>query len=308
MRWPGSAWRSTGSPPVDDDNRVLDALGRALVRPEQPPPRRLSAFLGGIGLERRQSRATPPKLGWLGAGISVVAAMTVLLLLALPTVLSPRESTPSEVASSTRAAVARLRTALVGGDPIAVAEADANLLRIAGKLPVRDAQQARSEAVSAHTEAVLFLRDNPAPIEFVPRPPDGGASVAAPAAPRPSTTLAGRGAATVASPPTTQLVPVPTTLPPAGRRVEIRGVTAELDGSFRVDFTAVGFTPDASGAPGTYAVRFSFDGGQSPTIWTGSSPWAFPLGDGLLYREVCAEVVDQTGTAVPSSGNCRPIG
>lgn len=292
-----------------DDDRILDALGRALVPPAEPPPGRITAFLAGIGRQRSQSRATPPNLGWLAAGASVVAALAVLLLLALPTVLSPRASTPAESASSTRAAVARLRTALAGGDPIAVAEADADLLRIAGRLPVREAEQVRSDAVSAHTDAVVFLRDNRVPIEFMPRPADAGTSVAAPA-PGPRQTPAADGAAApaVTSPPTTQPVVVPTTLAPVDRRVGIDAVTAELDGSFRVDFSTTGFAPDPSRAPGTYAVRFSFDAGQSPSIWGGSSPWVFPLGDGLRYRQVCAEVVDHTGAADPSSGDCHLIG
>lgn len=281
---------------MDDDDRILDALGRALVPPAHPPPGRLHGFLAGVDRPRPQARPTPPKLGWLAAGASVVAAVAVLLVLALPSVLSPGEGASTEAASSTRDAVTRLRTALAGGDPIAVAEADADLLRIAGGLPDR-------EAVSAHTRAVAFLRDNPAPVEFVPGPDDGRTSVAAPA-PQP------RPAPAPGSPPApgASSTTAPTAAVRVGPSVDIVAVTAELDGSFRVDFATRGFTPDPSRAPGTYAVRFSFDGGDKPAIWTGSSPWVFPLGDGLLYRQVCAEVVDHTAAAVPSTRNCRPIG
>ena len=289
-----------------DDDRLLDALGRALVPPEEPPPGRLNAFLRSIGRERLPSRVAPPRLGWLAAGASVVAAMAVVLVLALPAVLSPQGSSPANVAASTREAVARLRTALAGGDPIAVAEADANLLRVAGRLPVREAEQVRSEAVAAHTEAIVFLRDNPAPPGSDPRPREGETHVAAPAAPRPTTARVDAPTAVAASPPTTQPEVVPTP-PQATRRVEIGAVTADLDGNLRIQFTASGFTPDPSRAPGTYAVRFSFDDGLSPTVWGGSSPWVFPVGDGLLHRQVCAEVVDHTGAAEPSSRSCRPI-
>ena len=281
---------------MDDDDRLLDALGRALVPPAEPPSGRLSAFLAGIGGERRQCRVPPPKLGWLAAGISVVAAMTVLLVLALPTVVSPKGSSQAE------AAVARLRTALAGGDPIAVAEADAALLRVASRLADREAEQVRGEALSAHTRAVVFLRDNPSPIELAPRPVEGATAAAAPGpAPGP--------APTVAAGPEPGITPTTTAiLTPVGRRVDIVAVTADLDGSFRVDFTTTGFMPAPGRAPGTYAVRFSFDDGRAPSTWTSSSPWVFPLNDGLLYRRVCAEVVDHNGVAVPSSGNCRPIG
>lgn len=289
-----------------DDDRLLDALGRALVPPEEPPPGRLSAFLHSIGRERLASGVTPPRLGWLAAGASVVAAMAVVVVLALPGFLSPQGSSPANVAASTREAVARLRTALAGGDPIAVAEADANLLRVAGRLPAREAEQVRSEAVAAHTEAIVFLRDNPAPPGSDARPSDGETSVAAPAVPGPATAGVDAPAPVAASPPTTQ-PEVASTPPEAARRVEIGAVTADLDGNLRVEFTASGFTPDPSRAPGTYAVRFSFDDGRSPTVWAGSSPWVFPVGDGLLYRQVCAEVVDHTGAAVPSSRSCRPI-
>jgi hypothetical protein len=152
----------------------------------------------------------------------------------------------------------------------------------------------------------VFLRDNPAPPGSDPGPRGGGTYVAAPAAPRPTTAGVDAQAAVTPSPPTTQPEVVPTP-PQAARRVEIGAVTADLEGNLLVEFTASGFTPDPSRAPGTYAVRFSFDDGQSPTVWGGSSPWVFPVGDGLVHRQVCAEVVDHTGAAEPSSRSCRAI-
>jgi hypothetical protein len=102
--------------------------------------------------------------------------------------------------------------------------------------------------------------------------------------------------------PTTTLDTVPVT-----PTVKISGINPRLDGNFEVNFTVVGFTPDPSGAPGTYTVRFSYDHGAAATTYTGDSPWVLPLVKAIVHRQVCADVVDATGAVVPGSGTCTNI-
>ena len=326
-----------------DDDRLLEVLGRVLAPPqEEPPPERLAAFMAlrdrgrpfaGVATPNTPTevdgpapaRAEPPltplselpelahrqarRVGWVAAGASVAAAAVVVAFLAVPNLIGGR-STPEATVSTTLEAVQRLRTALASRDPVAVAEADANLLRVARRLPGEDQRKVRADAVSAHVDAIEFLRENPSHVS-----PSGRArgEVAAGGAPNGS-----RGAATAttvipAAPPTkssaltTVPAPLTTTVVPVARVVTIIAVVPQFDGSFSVEFGTAGFTPDASRRPGTHAVQFSFDDGRAPTIWAGPSPWQFSLEDALAYRQVCARVVDHTGVGDPASGNCRPI-
>jgi hypothetical protein len=89
--------------------------------------------------------------------------------------------------------------------------------------------------------------------------------------------------------------------------VKITGIIPRLDGTFEVNFEVSGFTPDASGAPGSYAVRFSYDSGAEYTVYGGDSPWSLPLLKAILHRQLCVDVVDETGAGLPDSGNCTNI-
>jgi hypothetical protein len=102
--------------------------------------------------------------------------------------------------------------------------------------------------------------------------------------------------------PTTTVVGLPSV-----PSVKITGIDPRLDGDFDVNFTITGFTPDASGAPGTYTLRFSYDGGADATTYTGESPWNLPLVKAIAYRQVCADVVDAAGAVVENSGTCTNI-
>jgi len=228
----------------------------------------------------------------------VAAAAVVIAMLALPALISSDQDGGP--------AVARLRVALLSGNAVAVARADANLLREADTIDGPD----RNDAVAAHVEAIQFLRDHPSA--------DAAAELPGPApvAPRRDsttvpTTLAPTGdpvsGADTPPPASAPTVSVPTTVAPGPPGVAILGVIARLDGTFDVDFAVSGFTPDASGAPGTHSVRFSFDDGQSPTTWDGPSPWTFPVAAGLNYRQVCAHVADAAGVEDLSTGGCRDI-
>jgi len=221
----------------------------------------------------------------------------VIAMLALPTRIgSDQDGGP---------AVARLRVALMSGNAVAVARADADLLRESDTIDGPD----RNDAVAAHVEAIQFLRDHPSAdaAAELPAPP--------PVAPRgdstPVPTLAPTGdpvsGADTPLPALAPTVPVPTTVAAGPPGVTILGVVARLDGTFDVDFAVSGFTPDASGEPGTHSVRFSFDDGQSPTTWDGQSPWSFPVAAGLTYRQVCVHVADAAGVEDLSTGGCRDI-
>jgi hypothetical protein len=265
--------------------------------PPAPPPPAVPE------LARRRTR----RVGWLAAGASVAAAAVVLAVLAVPNLVTDR-SRPETSVETARAAVARLRTALALGDPIAVAEADAELVRVAGQLPRDEQRQVRNDTVAAHVEAIEFLRENRPPPS--PAPPPGG-QVAAPTAPVvpdpaqvPTTTVAPAGDPATSPPPPPDPTPAP---PPPARSVTIIVVSPQVDGTFEVVFATAGFTPEPGRKPGTYAIRFSFDNGQSPTTWTKSEPWRFPGEHAVTYRQVCAHVVDAHGAEDPASGGCRSI-
>ena len=287
------------------------------VRPSSPPAaaRPPSSSADVVSLPPRVSRVPEPvgrvprRVGWIAAGATVAAAAVVVALLAVPDLMT-RRSNPEASVSTARAAVARLRTALATGDPIAVAEADADLLRVAGRLPSDDRDKVHTDAVAAHVDAIEFMRENPRAGSPVGR---SGSEVAAPGSasgPGPQrgapTTVAGE-AAGPSRPTATTMPPVPTTAAPVARSVTIVVVSPELDGSFEVVFGTAGFTPEPGRRPGTYAVQFSFDDGQSPVIWTSASPWRFPGELAVTYRRVCARVVDASGVEDPNSGGCRNI-
>ena len=330
-----------------DDERLLELLARALDPGDvQPPVDRIAALrIQAAARQERESAApaaasrpapsAPPpppapvplhrpapapaptalrshRAGWLAAGIAVAAAAVVVALVAGPALLQGRgdeTSVASGPASSTRDAVARLRAALVSRDPVSVARADADLVRVARQLAPEDRADVEALAVQAHLEAVQFLRAYPTPevLAEVPPPPEAGQ-------PPPG----GAGDPTVSGPtsvpaddpsvPTTIAPPpVPTTVVAPDRSVTITGVTPAIDGTFAVHFTVSGFTPDRSGRPGSHAVRFSFDDGQEPEVWAGPSPWTFTTETAILHHQVCAVVVDRREVEEPGSGNCVPL-
>jgi hypothetical protein len=282
--------------------------------PEVPPgrptsPRRPPAPAPPPPSVPELARGRARRVGWLAAGASVAAAAVVIAVLAVPTLVADRSQDRASVETA-RAAVARLRTALALGDPIAVAEADAALVEVTKRLPPDEQEQVRTDAVSAHVKAIEFLRENRGP---APPPRPAGGQAAAPGTPAPPapqqappTTLApAPGGATPSSPPQGP-APAPTTVPPA-RSVTIIVVSPQVDGSFEVVFGTAGFTPEPGRKEGTYAIRFSFDDGQSPVTWTRSDPWRFPREQAVTYRQVCARVVDWNGVEDPASGGCRNI-
>jgi len=94
------------------------------------------------------------------------------------------------------------------------------------------------------------------------------------------------------------------TAPRPEQRVEITSVTANPDGTYRVDFEVSGFEP----APDGYQVAFSFDtNAAGPFPYAGPSPWGFDETAAALYDEVCAEVAAPGGQLLPGSGGCQPI-
>ena len=326
-----------------DDERLLELLSRALDPGDvQPPPDRIAALRIQAAARRQEqepvvpaeagrpvasSPAPPPppiplhrpapapvpavrshRAGWVAAGLAMAAAFIVVALIAGPAVLRSRDDTTSVAsgpASSTRDAVTRLRAALVSRDPLSVARADADLVRLARQLPPEERAAVEGLAVQAHVEAIQFLRDHPTPdvLAAVPAEPSSPPTVAGPVAPVPTT-------APTATPPVPTTVDppaVPTTVVVADPAVAITSVTPALDGTFAVHFTVSGFTPDASGAPGSHAVRFSFDDGEDPQLWDGPSPWTFPTETAIRHHQVCAVVVDAGGVVEPDSGACAPI-
>ena len=298
------------APPVDPPVYSVDVQSPpppAAGRPPSPPADVVS-LPPSVSRVPEPAGRVPRRVGWIAAGATVAAAAVVVALLAVPDLMT-RSSNPEASVSTARAAVARLRTALATGDPIAVAEADADLLRVAGRLPRDDRAKVRTDAVAAHVDAIEFMRENPRAAS----PAGSGSEVAAPgpaSGPGPQqgapTTVAGE-AVGPSRPTATTMPPVPTTAAPVARSVTIVVVSPELDGSFEVVFGTAGFTPDPSRRPGTYAVQFSFDDGQSPVIWTSASPWRFPGELAVTYRRVCARVVDARGVEDPKSGGCRNI-
>ncbi|MGI9022527.1 MAG: hypothetical protein ACR2HV_04725 [Acidimicrobiales bacterium] len=291
-----------------DDDRLLDLLGRALAAPPaEPSPEgvaRVRRLADGATPARSPAPVRPPawhlRRSWQ-AGIAGIAAALVLALLALPGLVRSCDGSGDTrtAAPGTSAAVSRLRVALQSEDPVAVARADADLL-------LESRNQGRSEqetAVAAHIAAVQFLRDHPSPdvlAEVAPpetAAPGDPAVVVTPSDPAPDG--AGEEAGTTD--------PVPTAVVPGHRSVTILGIVPLLDGTFQVAYAVSGFTPDASGLPDTYSVRFSFDDGQSPVAWGGPSPWSFPVAAGLAYQRLCAHVADAAGVVDPASGGCRDI-
>lgn len=328
---------------MTDDERLLALLNDVLSpEPVQPPPGRVTALrrvvervegagdgqparppvsarpVSGRPVSGRPVTAGPRgdrgrswgrRAGWVAAGASVAAAALAIALIAVPSLVSSGRSGSGDTASPQARmpqAVQLLRVALVSKDVVAVARADANLLREAKSI----APPQRDDAVAAHVEAIQFLRDHPsadAAAELAAPPPAAPTSEASPSpttvVPAPDPGLTGdTPPPTVAPSP-----PEPTTVADVPPDVTIDAVVASLDGTFQVDFTVAGFTPDASGAPGTHSVRFSFDDGQAPTTWDGPSPWSFPVSAGLTYRQVCAHVVDAAGVEDPSTGGCHDI-
>ncbi|HYX43432.1 MAG TPA: hypothetical protein VE760_00225, partial [Acidimicrobiales bacterium] len=216
-------------------------------------------------------------------------------------------SVASRPASTTRDAVARLRAALVSRDPLRVAQADADLLRLASQLPPEERAAVEAVAVQAHVEAIQFLREHPEVLAVVPP---------GPAADRPPPNAVGDGAVPVPTtvpppdlpvPTTVGPPPVPTTVVAPERSVAITAVTPTIDGTFAVYFSVSGFTPDRRPRPGNHAVRFSFDDGQEPEVWDGPSPWIFTTKTAIRFHQVCAVVVDARRAEEPGSGNCVPI-
>jgi hypothetical protein len=323
-----------------DDERLLELLGRALDPGEvQPPADRVAALRIQAAARREQESPTsadgpapsapppPPapvplhrptpaptalrshRAGWLGAGIAVAAAAVVVALVAAPALLGGRgdETTvASGPASTTRDAVTRLRAALVSRDPVSVARADADLVRIARQLPPEERAGVEAMAVQARVEAIQFLREHRTPDVLAAVPPGPGTEPLPPTpedVPGPTTVPGGEPAV----PTTIGTPPVPTTVVVPDRSVAITSVTPTIDGTFAVHFTVSGFTPDASRRPGSHAVRFSFDDGQKPRVWDGPSPWTFATETAIRFHQVCAVVVDARGTEEPGSGTCVPI-
>jgi hypothetical protein len=262
--------------------------------------------------------------GVAAAALLVVAA--VVLLRGFPSSTGAQ----SERLLKTQSAAYRVQVALAHKDPAEVAKTDAEMLRSAAAVKGDEKDEAQRIAVPLHVQAIAFLRDHASPevLSDVPGAIAPGATGAAAGASPPTPelpslpaipgvslppgvpTTAGR-VGPVAVPP---LPPSPTTTvgstPPAGAvspSVTITGITPRLDGPFEVNFTVSGFTPDPSGAPGSYNLRFSYDGGQDPVTYSGPSPWTFPLVKAILHRQVCAEVVDSTGAPVPDTSSCTNI-
>ncbi|HWC12804.1 MAG TPA: hypothetical protein VG455_16465, partial [Acidimicrobiales bacterium] len=249
------------------------------------------------------------RAGWVAAGLAVAAAAVVVALVAGPALLRDRGSETTVASGSvanTRDAVTRLRAALVTRDPLTVARADAELVRLARQLPPQERASVEAEAVQAHLEAIQFLRAHPTPEvlaagpDRAPSPPTTGDDVAAPL----PTTVPREDPS---APTTTVASPVSTTIASPTRSVAITAVKPTLDGTFAVEFTVKGFTPDRSRKPGSYAVRFSFDDGQEPTVWDGPSPWTIRVDHAIRFQQVCAVVVDADRVEQPRSGNCVAI-
>ena len=281
------------------------------TRPPPPPPapiplHRPSPAPAPAGLRSRRA-------AWLTAGVGVAAAAIVVALVAVPALLrddgGEKTSVASGPASTTRDAVTRLRAALVSRDPLTVARADADLVRLARQLPAQERAAVETEANQLHVEAIQFLRAHPTPEVLAAVPPGPGVvqppptGAGDPALPVPTT-----GATADPPVPTTTAPPaVPTTAVAPDMSVAITAVTPTIDGTVAVHFTVSGFTPDRSRRPGSHAVRFSFDDGQKPQVWDGPSPWTFPTDNAIRFQQVCAVVVDGRGVEQPGSGTCVDI-
>ena len=241
----------------------------------------------------------------------MAAAAIVVALLAAPGLLrggGDETSVASGPASTTRDAVTRLRAALVSRDPLGVAQADAELVRLVRQLPPEERAAVEAAAVQAHVEAIQFLREHPTPEVLAAVPPGPGPDPAAPSVVVPTVLAPTTVPASDPPVPTTIEAPsVSTTTAGPDRSVTITEVTPTIDGPVAVHFTVSGYTPDPGRRPGSYAVRFSFDDGQEPKVWDGPSPWRFPTDKAIRFRQVCAVVVDARGVEEPGSGTCRPI-
>lgn len=317
-----------------DDQRLLELLGDALIgRPAEPSPvrvaavRRLAAARGAqptvvppqaacgivdIPTQPPKQRVPPtipprrPLWGWLASGVAVVAAVLVIAFLTVPASRGGRGGSGHSWAAGPEGPVGRLRGALRSQNAVAVAVADTDLLRQAGTLDDSE----RTGAVAAHVAAVQFLRDHPSPdaLAQVASPAPGASREEPTPAPRTDTSVPAQVQDTIAPAGEASTAPrVPTTVGPGARSVTILDVVALLDGTFQLDFSVAGFVPDASGLPGTHAVRFSFDGGESPTTWAGPSPWSFPVSAGVAFHQVCAHVVDAAGVEDVAGGGCHDI-
>ncbi len=288
---------------VPSDTRVQEDLT------PPPPPVPLPATSEGASVSPIRRKPTR-----VVAGLALAAAAVVVALVAAPAVLRERGGETSvasgESVANARQAVSRLRAALLSRDPLTVARADAELVRLTRQLPPAERALVESEAVQARLQAIQFLRDHPTPEVLAVVPAGPGATPApattAPSGPAvvPTTVAPGAGPVATTPPPPP---PVPTTVAVPNPSVTITSVRPTLDGTFAVDFTVSGFTPDRSRRPGSLAVRFSFDGGEKPEVWTGPSPWTFPTDNAIRYKQVCAAVIDAHRGDETGSGNCVNI-
>lgn len=306
---------------------------RALVNRHRPM---LRAVPGGDERPSGWAAPTPPhpgavpapRWGWADrrltmvfSGVAAAALLVIALVAALQTVPGSSPDRSNALLRAQNAAF-KVRVALERKDPAQVAKADADLLRTATTVPGEDADEAQRIAVPVHVQAIAFLRDHASPqvLSDVPGAVPSGGGPAVPAGGPPDAALlplpsipgitVPAGVPTSVGPVAVPPVDAPTTTigsGPVAPTVTITGIKPRLDGNFEVNFTVAGFAPDASGAPGTYAVRFSYDGGADATTYTGDSPWNLPLVKAILHRQVCADVVDANGDVVPGSGTCTNI-
>ncbi|HUQ63608.1 MAG TPA: hypothetical protein VM121_07635 [Acidimicrobiales bacterium] len=308
---------------------------RRLVDHQRPVLRSVSTNVGHPGTVRPSSTVRhsyeplpTPRWAWADRRLTMVfsgVAATALLAIAIVAALHivPGSSPArSEALLHAQNAAYRVQVALDSKNPAEVAKADAELLRTAETVRGPERDEVQRIAVPLHVQAIAFLRDHASAevLADVPGAVSSGGSEASSAPPDPNppspldslpTLIAPDGTVTPIGP--IELPPVvegPTTTAAGATvtpSVRITAIRPRLNGNFEVQFAVSGFTPDASGAPDTYTVRFSYDGGADATTYTGDSPWSLPLFEAILHRQVCAEVVDAAGAVVPDSGNCTNI-
>lgn len=299
---------------VSSSYNPSSAAGAANVPPPPRPP----------------TATAPPSPRWAWAdrrltmAFSGVAAAALLVLATVAALQSVPGSSANHSSALLRAqsAAYRVQVALDHKDPGQVAKADADLLRTAESVGGDERAEAQRIAVPVHVQAIAFLRDHASPevLSDVPGARPAGASPNSAASSDVSVpsltslpTVTVPGVLPTSIPVTLpRVIGAPTTTAPVGPAavvpsVKISGINPKLDGSFEVNFVVSGFTPDAGGAPGTFAVRFSYDNGAEPTTYAGDSPWSLPLLKAILHRQLCVEVVDATGAPLPGSGNCTNI-
>lgn len=326
-----------------DDSELLDQLAKALrAGPVEPPAARVHGVRRLVTRPRPQLRSIPggpqstppgvplpepaPRWAWADrrvtmafSGVAAVALLVIAGIAALQ-IVAGAPADHSIALLRAQDAAYRVQLAIDRKDAGQVAKADADLLRTAETVSGKDREEAQRITAPVHVQAVAFLRDHASPQVLSDVP--GAVSSAGPPGPAlspdvssptpttlPSLTVPG-GAPTSLGPAVVPPVDGPTTTRgalPVRPSVKISRIDPRLDGDFDVNFTVAGFTPDASGAPGTYTVRFSYDGGADATTYAGKSPWVLPLVKAILHRQVCVEVRDATGAVVPGSGTCTNI-